>query len=261
MLLMVWPFFLAFAGPLIYFLVVEIRDLLRIEPRSITPPPLSSLDSTIDLTYIRGLGLWSAWYAVVVVGCRKCLEAGELTYREKGEGEQANDVMHGLVCAAVLYITTGVRAKFTEKTKLFMCLTLLGVGGYAWIFEASRTLHVTLTSQLSDTFQGVVLALCTFLTVGLVLFHSYLTAKALGYLPAFGYVTCYILAAHVFCYFVPGEALSRVHIHHQWWGFVMSLVPPASHQSRAAMWCQAMLFGVHAHGLAAFGAQPIFNNV
>eukprot|EP01061_Rhynchopus_euleeides_P041700 TRINITY_DN72931_c0_g1_i1.p2 TRINITY_DN72931_c0_g1~~TRINITY_DN72931_c0_g1_i1.p2 ORF type:complete len:167 (+),score=49.43 TRINITY_DN72931_c0_g1_i1:78-503(+) len=131
---------------------------------------------------------------------------------------------------------------------------------YCAMFEMVRGMHITLTAQLADTLEGILIAVATLLLCAAYFAHACKLALLQHKGRAFGMACAAFAAVHLVAYAVATSVTPavKVHLHHQWWGFAVSFVAQSSTSSRACAIGQAMSIGIHLHGLAAFGSQPIF---
>ena len=265
---LIWVFFSAFTGPVLYLMNSEIQHMLQGRtPMGETLPAEKLLPATsVEPPSEAGLDLLVTWLVVYFAlnqGGAAFLEPLELTHHTRGAVQRGHEVMWGAVAASAVWFAGGIRER-VFASRWFLGLVCAFTAAYCVMFEMVRGLHITLTAHLADTLEGVLLAGSTFVVVGAILLHSYLLAVQQNRRNNFTATIAVVLIVHAFAFAVATnvDPTVKVHMHHQWWGFVMVfLCAQTKTPSRGCAVAQAMSLGIHLHGLTAFGAQPIFKIV
>ncbi|KAJ9473260.1 hypothetical protein DIPPA_08075 [Diplonema papillatum] len=257
-------------SPLVYWLAREIHAMVSVAPGDQRQlPVLCESDGVLSRADHEGrsrtvVGIaWVASYAFALYTAMALLTASNATQRARDAPERAQDVLTGCLLATCLFWGSSVEGKLRGAPGWFAVATAWHFVAYACVFELSRELHIVLSAtMLRKTLPAVVLVCSVLAVIAAIVWHAWLWNSARGRRADFLLVAAAVLAAHAAARALFSSAGSpvRVHVHHSWWAFVLSFLPVPS-RSRVSFISQSLLLAIHLHGMAAFGAQPIFEAV
>ena len=262
--MLLWIYFAAYVAPLAALLFVELPQAWR-GGGSSSPDGAADAVAASALPFdAAGFATWAAGYAGVAAVGSQALRALDLHRRERGGVDAGHDVLWGGVACAVLYLNAGVNRRVRDLSWRFVGGVAVAGVAYCVMFELvkAQSLQVTVSWQLSDKLEGVFVALAAFVVVAAYAAHCFLlfrAARRTTHVVA-GVVAVAVLHVAALLVAQAADPTTKVHVHHQWWAFLVTFLGAHGRPSRASVVGQAMLIGIHLHGLAAFGAQPNFKH-
>ena len=245
--------YVLFITPLVVLLGLEFDDCVV---RGIFPGQAQSLHSSMDMRFIAGCAIWLALligtYIAMPYFCDRYMIGRECRCR----GQRTQDIVR-LIYEGVSLGGLGGVIERIWTTPWFVAVIVGFLIAYTALFEIVRKRKITLTPGLlsnKSKWFGCTMVVTSCLVIAVALCSQLITAYRVGEEFFFAYLTSTITIGSVHIALLCFN--KNFHVHHWYWSLI--LAHACVFDTPTSMVAQAMLLGIHIHGAACFGYEPIF---